>query len=267
MTTLDQKIIDGATLAAQKLNISGVTPHFIASWWVSENGWDFPNTNNVGNISYSGSGIPSGGNFQGVTSVNSNKTVNYDSWQDGVAAFVHLLSTPKSNKALTIDSTDLAACNGDAAKMAEVVGESNWAESRYNDGKGPGSAILDVYNSPSMIAAFKDSTPVKQASIAITPSIKEGHAIHVIASGEVLSRIAAKFNVPLGILARYNSIEDPDKIQAGEKLIIPKSIEVRSGDTVSEIARRFNDSISVIGHVNGLDSNTYKIFVGQTLWV
>jgi LysM repeat protein len=265
MTTLDQKIIDGAKLASEKLNIQGVTPHFIASWWVSENGWTFPGTNNVGNISYSGEGTPSGGVFEGVTSVNSNKTVNYGTWQEGVSAFVELLSTPKSHKALTLDSSDLASCNGDAAKMASVVGKSNWAESRYDDGKGAGSLILDVYNSPTMIAAFKNAPAPVIAAVKEVP-VKDGQLVHVIAPGEILSKIAAKFNVPVGILARYNSIEDPDKIQAGEKLLIPKAIEVRSGDTVSEIARRNDESVSLIAQVNSLDKQC-RIFIGQTLWI
>lgn len=44
---------------------------------------------------------------------------------------------------------------------------------------------------------------------------------YVIKQGDVLSEVAARFNVSVNQLVKFNKIEDPDKISVGLKLLIP----------------------------------------------
>lgn len=269
MATLDPKLKQAAELASQKLNIEGVSPHFIASWFVSENGWDYPtnDANNFGNISFEGSGVPSSGLFRGVTSVNPNKTVNYGTMEDGITAFVELIKTPKADKKLTFDGADLAACKGDADKLVKVIGESNWASSHYDDGKGAGSLILDVYNSSSMKAAFsEESQAPKPAPTKATPAkAAKGHTVYKIQPGDALSKIALNHHVSLRSLEILNSVEDPNKIQAGAELEIPDYIRVNPGDTVTKYAEEYGTTVQKIAEMNQI--NPDFIFVGHYLFV
>ena len=45
--------------------------------------------------------------------------------------------------------------------------------------------------------------------------------IYVVSKGETLWKLAKKFNTTIDELVRINSIEDPDVIKPGDKLIIP----------------------------------------------
>ena len=45
--------------------------------------------------------------------------------------------------------------------------------------------------------------------------------VYVIKSGDCLSKIAAKYGTTVSILCQINNISNPDKIYAGNKLLIP----------------------------------------------
>lgn len=260
---LDSKLLEAASLAADRLKLP---ERFLASWFVSENGWSCPSNFNFGNISYQGSGVPSGGVFEGVKSVESNKVCVYESLDAGINAFALLLETPEKYKALTLDLTDLTACGSDIHKMCEVVGASNWAESHYNDGNGNGSEIWDVYNSPSMVAAFKSEVPAKPVTETTThPAIKPVRASFYIQKGDTLSKLALDHRVPMKALEVVNGISDPDEIQAGEALELPKSVTVQPGDTLSAIAKKEGVTVSEIAQINSIP-DTDHIEVGWVLW-
>jgi LysM repeat protein len=70
----------------------------------------------------------------------------------------------------------------------------------------------------------------------------------------------------VSILARYNELDNPDVVQVGEKLKIPKAIEVRSGDVLSEIARRNKEPLDFIVKVNAIQKPDV-IHIGQTIWI
>ncbi|MDP8257008.1 MAG: M23 family metallopeptidase [Candidatus Alcyoniella australis] len=51
---------------------------------------------------------------------------------------------------------------------------------------------------------------------------------HTVQRGQTLYSIAKSYNIPMDELVRLNRIKDPDKIQAGQKLFIPGTLEHRS---------------------------------------
>ena len=44
--------------------------------------------------------------------------------------------------------------------------------------------------------------------------------IHVVSSGETLFSIARQYDVPAGILARYNGLAEPYRLAVGQSLLI-----------------------------------------------
>lgn len=257
MTTLDQQLKAAAELAAKN---TGLDPRFIASWWVSENGWTWPESNNVGNISYQGTGLPPDhGVFTGATKVNSNKTVDYSTMAEGVNAWTLLLETPKKDKLLTLDLADLKACKTDIKKMTELVGESNWAESHYNDGQGPGTLIWDVYNSTGMVDAFKDQpAPTPHPAVKAEP---KGiiRPVHSVRQGETLSKIALDHKTSVRAIQYLNGIKDPDIINAGEILKLPLSYRVGPGDTVSKISKEYGTPVKIIADMNSINPDFIEV--------
>lgn len=70
---------------------------------------------------------------------------------------------------------------------------------------------------------------------------------HAVKQGETLSEIAAKVRIPLAELARANQIADPDRILAGQTLVLPAAgggggastgYVVKAGDSLSGVAAR-----------------------------
>ncbi|MBX3735842.1 MAG: LysM peptidoglycan-binding domain-containing protein [Candidatus Didemnitutus sp.] len=89
----------------------------------------------------------------------------------------------------------------------------------------PGKVVpkdLAAAPAPSMSAA---TTPVAPA-----PTRSSDAVTHVVQSGESLGTIARRYQVTVGELAAANSITDPTKVRAGQKLVIPgfKSVPQKS---------------------------------------
>jgi LysM repeat protein len=83
----------------------------------------------------------------------------------------------------------------------------------------------------------RDSTPAKQAAKdggKSKPSVnaKNGDAgkVYVVAKGDNPVTIAKKFKVPYDDLIALNHIEDPHKLQIGQKLLIPKTTKPRKSE-------------------------------------
>lgn len=72
-------------------------------------------------------------------------------------------------------------------------------------------------NEKKEIIEFKDATNTKKADSSSNSSTK----FYVVKSGDVLWKIAQKFNCTWENLANVNNIEDPHMILVGQKLIIP----------------------------------------------
>lgn len=92
---------------------------------------------------------------------------------------------------------------------------------------------------------------------------------YVIKRGDTLTKIAKMFGVTVKQLVEWNNIKNPDRIYAGERLIIKQPayiyhIVVR-GDTLTKIAREYNTSIAKILELNPTIKNPNLILVGQRI--
>jgi len=106
-------------------------------------------------------------------------------------------------------------------------------------------------------------------------------ATYTLKAGDTLGVVAHRFGVSVSSLASANHIKDPNRVYAGEKLVIPGAIPgavlisatkpiagtvhvVKAGETLSGIARSHHVTVVSIVTANGLkDANHIK--VGQHL--
>ena len=91
--------------------------------------------------------------------------------------------------------------------------------------------------------------------------------------GDSMSRIAARFGTTVSVLARANGISNPDRIYAGQWLLIPGAVPVQPtprvhvvsrGETLSAIAVRYRATVSALVRANGI-WNPNLIYLGQRL--
>ncbi|MCG6657059.1 LysM peptidoglycan-binding domain-containing protein [Halomonas campisalis] len=103
-----------------------------------------------------------------------------------------------------------------------------------------------------------------------------GHWI-TVQRGDTLGALAARADVPLARLERFNPGVDPRRLAVGQRLLVPTHQErapsggpyryqVRPGDTYSGIARRFNTTASRIQSANPGTQPT-QLRVGQVIQV
>jgi LysM repeat protein len=107
-----------------------------------------------------------------------------------------------------------------------------------------------------------------------------GH-IHYVRWGENLWRIARLYGTTVEAIAAANGILNPNRIYAGQRLVIPGYprprphpwhapggfwYRVRYGDTLSGIAWRYGRSTWSIANANGI-GNPNWIYAGQLLYI
>jgi LysM repeat protein len=72
-----------------------------------------------------------------------------------------------------------------------------------------------------------EATPPPAVSVSSPPSDVANHAAsgnsHIVARGETLTAIAKMYKVSVDELQKYNHIENPLKLQAGQTIMIPPS--------------------------------------------
>lgn len=99
--------------------------------------------------------------------------------------------------------------------------------------------------------------------------------IHIVRWGENLYRIARHYGTTVEAIAAANSIANPHRIYAGQRLVIPHATRpspggfwytVRYGDTLSGLAWRFGRNMWAIARANGI-SNPNWIYAGQRLYI
>lgn len=98
---------------------------------------------------------------------------------------------------------------------------------------------------------------------------------HVVAWGETIHAIAARYGVSAEDIAAANNLTNPDLIRAGDVLIIPgvsaPSPEpgvhiVRPGENLRSIANLYGTTVDAIAKANGIVNPNY-IYVGQRLTI
>jgi LysM repeat protein len=73
-------------------------------------------------------------------------------------------------------------------------------------------------------AATSTASASTSATIPADASSKAGDGnSHVVARGETLTAIAHMYNVSISDLQKFNHIDNPTKLQAGQTLLIPPS--------------------------------------------
>lgn len=122
-----------------------------------------------------------------------------------------------------------------------------------------------------MLAALDKVSPVRLAA----------SGTHVVARGETLSEIAARYGVQLRELMVMNNIRRPERLRAGQKLLIGvqgaggrvavdadgrRVYTVRSGDSLSRIASRERVTVRNLQQWNGMGQSA-RIHPGQRLYI
>ena len=99
--------------------------------------------------------------------------------------------------------------------------------------------------------------------------------IHIVRWGENLYRIARYYGTTVEAIATANSIANPNRIYAGQRLRIPGATmppaggfwyTVHYGDTLSGLAWRFGRSTWAIANANGI-TNPNWIYAGRKLYI
>jgi LysM repeat protein len=114
--------------------------------------------------------------------------------------------------------------------------------------------------------------------LGVQTASASGQLIHVVKRGENLYRIALRYGTTVQAIAARNGICNPNRIYAGQRLVIPTSCSggsytgggwwyvVRHGDTLFSIARRYGTSVWALQRANHLANANY-IYAGQRLLI
>jgi LysM repeat protein len=127
----------------------------------------------------------------------------------------------------------------------------------------PGEAATAVPSEP---------TPTPEGP---SPSVPPEGVEHVVAWGETINIIAARYGVSVEDIVAANNLANPDLIRAGDVLIIPGASApapqpgvhiVRQGETLQSIASMYGTTVDAIARANGIINQNY-IWVGQRLTI
>lgn len=115
----------------------------------------------------------------------------------------------------------------------------------------------------------------------------DGGVIHVVQKGETLWNIARRYGVSVDHLVRLNELSDPNRIVAGQKLVIREGEArvhiVQKGETLTSIAKLYGLSVRDLLALNDIPNpdllsvgqrivvspkvqRTHVVMAGDTLW-
>ncbi len=106
----------------------------------------------------------------------------------------------------------------------------------------------------------------------------QGGVIHVVAWGETLFSIARQYGTTVEAISTANSITDPTRIYAGQRLVIPSTTlppvppevgavhVVQVGENLYRIALRYGTTVRALAELNSL-TNPNHVVVGQHLLI
>ncbi len=120
------------------------------------------------------------------------------------------------------------------------------------------------------------TTTKKTTSTAVVA--KNGDTAYTVVYGDTLKDIAKKYNTTVEVLADYNNLSNPNKIFAGQTILIPAKTTtnvtnttdvvytVVAGDTLDEIAKAHGTTYQELAKYNNI-SNPNKISIGQKITI
>lgn len=112
----------------------------------------------------------------------------------------------------------------------------------------------------------------------VPPTPPEEPIYYTVVRGDALYKIAAKFNVTIADLVKWNKIANPNLIHVGQKLIVgwtdkpvppePEKVyyTVKRGDNLTKIAAKYGTTVSQLVAWNNI-KNPNRIYVGQVFRV
>ncbi|MDV3128931.1 alpha/beta hydrolase-fold protein [Mycobacterium sp. 21AC1] len=147
-----------------------------------------------------------------------------------------------------------------------VAGETLWALSLRFYGE------AELYRLIATASGINNPDTIDVGQRLIFP----GFTRHTVASGDTLSELASRFYGDTNLsrlIAAANGIADPNRIQSGQRLIIPDITRhtVAAGDTLPDLASRFYGDAALaplIASANGITSpsagQVVVVFAGRT---
>jgi LysM repeat protein len=153
-----------------------------------------------------------------------------------------------------------------------------WQYSQHCDIDGyNGPVDLSLLNGSKSAEWFFGSAPVVDKPKPPSKPQPSGD-IHVVKSGDVLSKIALKYGMTVAETAKLNDLKSPYVIYPGQKLKVkkaakqaskpqPKYYVVQKGDVLEKIAKRFGTTTAKIDALNKNIVNVNRIYPGQKIRV
>ena len=127
--------------------------------------------------------------------------------------------------------------------------------------------------------AVSTASNAQEVTAAIPqPAKAQPPSSYKVRSGDTVTKIAKRFGLSVGQVARINNLGPKSLIRVGQvlkltpgskektELTSPESYRVKSGDTLTKIASRFGLSVSELTAINRITSSTI-IYPGQVLRV
>lgn len=191
----------------------------------------------------------------------------YPSWYESLQDLANLYKNGVSwdrNKYKAIIGEDDYKQAAKAVQEAGYATDPNYADKiiRIIEGNG-----LTIY----------DSKPAPQKQAAPKFERNEDY-LHIVKSGDTLSKIAADHHTTVDYLAKLNNISNPNLIYPGQRIKLkgkvpaepaPKSefYTVKSGDNMSHIAQKYSTTLSTLKKLNPKIKNYNLIYPGQKIRV
>jgi len=127
----------------------------------------------------------------------------------------------------------------------------------------------------SVLAASTLALLVAGSVVAPAFASPDGSTVYIVKRGDTLYRIARSYGVNVWAIARANGITNPNRIYAGQRVVIPTGRPsgtsttgtvhtVQSGETLYRIALNYGTSVWAIAQANGIVNPNY-IYAGQRL--
>jgi LysM repeat protein len=101
------------------------------------------------------------------------------------------------------------------------------------------------------------------------PQLPNEGTEHVVLRGETLAMIALRYDVPFEQLAAENGIKNPNKIRAGQRLLIKAKpagvVVIQPGRTLSDYARSSGRGLDELMRMNPQLTDPNRILAGGRL--